>query len=143
MKKETKMNNKGFSLVELIVVIAIMAILVGALAPQLLKYIERSRQAADIQAAGALFTAIQTANADPMIDESTKTASNALTASNDFGDAILDTIGGTAPVFKSKAYSGQTASVSITANSITVTVGTNDSSVGKAFHIDENGQAYD
>ena len=32
-----KMNNKGFSLVELIIVIAIMVILVGALAPQFFK----------------------------------------------------------------------------------------------------------
>ena len=33
-----KKNNKGFSLVELIIVIAIMAILAGALAPALIKY---------------------------------------------------------------------------------------------------------
>lgn len=32
--KRTKRNNKGFSLVELIIVIAIMAILAGVLAPQ-------------------------------------------------------------------------------------------------------------
>lgn len=31
--KRTKRNNKGFSLVELIIVIAIMAILAGVLAP--------------------------------------------------------------------------------------------------------------
>ena len=42
-------NNKGFSLVELIVVIAIMAVLVGVLAPQLMKYVEKSREATDIQ----------------------------------------------------------------------------------------------
>ena len=36
-------NNKGFSLVELIIVIAIMAILVGVIAPQLILYIEKSR----------------------------------------------------------------------------------------------------
>lgn len=32
MKNEKKMNDKGFSLVELIIVIAIMAVLVGVLA---------------------------------------------------------------------------------------------------------------
>ena len=34
-------NNKGFSLVELIVVVAIMAVLVGVLAPAYLKYVEK------------------------------------------------------------------------------------------------------
>ncbi len=42
-------NNKGFSLVELIVVIAIMAVLVGVLAPQFIKYVEKSRESTDIQ----------------------------------------------------------------------------------------------
>ena len=42
-----KRNNKGFSLVELIVVIAIMAVLVGVLAPAYLKYVESSREKKD------------------------------------------------------------------------------------------------
>ena len=42
-----KRDNKGFSLVELIIVIAIMAVLVAVLTPQLLKYVERSRLAKD------------------------------------------------------------------------------------------------
>lgn len=45
-----KMNNKGFSLVELIIVIAIMAILAAALAPQLIKYLEQSRESTDASA---------------------------------------------------------------------------------------------
>lgn len=38
-----KTSNKGFSMVELIIVIAIMAILAAALAPSLIKYINKSR----------------------------------------------------------------------------------------------------
>ena len=39
-----KFDNKGLSLVELIVAIAIMAILVGAITPQMIKYIGRAKQ---------------------------------------------------------------------------------------------------
>ena len=60
-----KKNNKGFSLVELIIVIAIMAILAGALAPALIKYINKSRRSTDIQNADSLRTAIQTALSNP------------------------------------------------------------------------------
>lgn len=43
-----KKDNKGFTLVELVIVVAILAILVGILAPQYTKYVEKSRQAADV-----------------------------------------------------------------------------------------------
>lgn len=59
-----KKNNKGFSLVELIIVIAIMAILAGALAPALIKYINKSRRSADISNADTIRTAVQTALSD-------------------------------------------------------------------------------
>ena len=64
MKKE-KMNNKGFSLVELIIVVAIMAVLVVALAPQYLKYVEKSRNSTDVNNATAMVTAVQVYAADP------------------------------------------------------------------------------
>lgn len=54
-----KMDNKGFSLVELIIVIAIMAVLVGVLAPQYMKYVERSRNSTDRDNAAAIESAIQ------------------------------------------------------------------------------------
>ena len=59
-----KKNNTGFSLVELIIVIAIMAILAGALAPALIKYINKSRRSADISNADTIRTACQTAMSD-------------------------------------------------------------------------------
>ena len=39
-----KQKNKGFSLIELIVVVAIMAVLVGVLAPAYLRYVEKARR---------------------------------------------------------------------------------------------------
>lgn len=62
---EMKKNNKGFSLVELIIVIAIMAILVAVLGPQYLKFVERSRKSTDCQNAAELLTAIQVYCSEP------------------------------------------------------------------------------
>ncbi|MDE6025192.1 MAG: type II secretion system GspH family protein [Lachnospiraceae bacterium] len=56
-----KTNNKGFSLVELIIVIAIMAILAGAIAPALIRYIDKSRKSNDVSAAKTIKTAVETA----------------------------------------------------------------------------------
>ena len=44
-----KKNNSGFSLVELIVVVLIMAIVAVALAPQVMKWVENSRIATDLE----------------------------------------------------------------------------------------------
>ena len=48
MKGIKSINNRGFSLVELIIVMAIMVVLVGITAPNYMRYVERKRKDADI-----------------------------------------------------------------------------------------------
>lgn len=59
-----KRNNKGFSLVELIVVVAIMAVLVGVLAPAYLTYVEKTRLQKDNSAIAEIAQAMKIAAAD-------------------------------------------------------------------------------
>lgn len=56
-----KKDNKGFSLVELIIVIAIMAILVGIVGTQVIPYINKSKEAKDFQIINSYGTAATTA----------------------------------------------------------------------------------
>lgn len=56
MNTNKKLDNKGFSLVELIIVIAIMAILVGVVGTQVIPYIEKSRRGKDQQLLSAYCT---------------------------------------------------------------------------------------
>ena len=99
-------NNKGFSLVELIIVIAIMAILVGVMAPQLIKYIEKTNVSSDTQLCDSVKTAITTAMMDPTVLEeaasttliNTTLGSNESTLSNignstRFAKSVAETLG--------------------------------------------------
>lgn len=65
MKK--KRNNKGFSLVELIVVMAIMAILAVTLAPRIMQYVDKARQANDRELVNNIYTAVKYALVDDTI----------------------------------------------------------------------------
>lgn len=75
-KNQKRLGNKGFSLVELIVVIAIMAVLVAVLAPTLIGNIEKSREAKDFNALDSVYSAVQTAYGD----EAGNTAATSATA---------------------------------------------------------------
>ncbi len=60
-------SNKGFSLVELIIVIAIMGVLVGSLAPQMMKYVEKARLSSDAQFLDTVYQSVTYAMAEPAI----------------------------------------------------------------------------
>ena len=78
MKKLQK-NNKGFSLVELIIVIAIMAVLMTVLAPQFLRYVERSRLQSDNTSIGEIANACKVALTDEDVAASASTANVVVT----------------------------------------------------------------
>lgn len=59
-----KKNNKGFSLVELIVVVLIMGIIAVALAPQVMKWVGEARKNSDSNTQKDIKSAIQIAIAD-------------------------------------------------------------------------------
>lgn len=94
MNKKEK-NNKGFSLVELIIVIAIMAILVGVLAPQFMKYLESSRQSTDIDSIAAYKTAVETTVIDSAAGDGSITSGSitVTTGSTIKSDLNLESLG--------------------------------------------------
>ena len=64
-----KIDGKGFSLIELIIVVTIMGVLIAVLAPQYIRYIEKSRVGKDTEVAGVVRQAINVAMADPSIKD--------------------------------------------------------------------------
>ena len=62
MRNNTK--NSGLTLIELIIVVAIMAILTGVLTPMFLKYVEKSKKARDIYTADQIARAANAAFAE-------------------------------------------------------------------------------
>lgn len=101
---KNKMNNKGFSLVELIIVIAIMAILVGVLAPQYMKYVEKSRVSTDEQNLEMLVQAATAA----MVDEDFSLASG-VTSVTDKTLTVVTAAGGTVTVTNAADLGAATA----------------------------------
>lgn len=127
--KRTKKNNKGFSLVELIVVVLIMAIIAVALAPQVMKWVNESRKSADASTYDSVVAAAQDALANENVwKEVTGGADFTITINNTevtngggnlFKAEFNKQIGGKPESIKLK-QSGATATVTIKADDGTV-----------------------
>ena len=98
-------NNKGFSLVELIIVIAIMAILVGVMAPQLIKYIEKANVTADQQLLDAIYDAVVYAYVDPDVMSNPDSAAVLAALDDPSNPLVLDEIATNASYNSSTFYS--------------------------------------
>lgn len=92
-------DKKGFSLVELIIVMAIMAILVGIVASQVLPYMEKSRQSKDQQVLSNICTDVVSAiaQADQAVDNFSGVSVEDLSSGAVSGDAEANKV---APTFK-------------------------------------------
>lgn len=118
-------ENKGFSLVELIVVVAIMAVLVGILAPAYLSYVEKTRIGADEDAAEEIRRAVETAAAEvDVYDTINSGASYTFTNGQNIATgsgcsaqlkaSLKDVFGDKTFTTKSKKYSGKNCVVTVT-----------------------------
>jgi prepilin-type N-terminal cleavage/methylation domain-containing protein len=96
--RENRKANKGFSLVELIIVMAIMVALVAVLAPQYIRYLQRSRDAVVTNAAEDVMTAVKTDFIDPQGDLVLDGADQATAASPKTGTVTVAAGANGAPI---------------------------------------------
>ena len=112
-----KKNNKGFSLVELIVVVLIMAIIAVSLAPQVMKWVDQSRQSVDVQTRDSVVSAFTIASVDSAVNGKTATVTISKSGASWSGDATVQSkVNAIYNASAAKCKSGATISVTLNAD---------------------------
>lgn len=83
-ENQKKNGTKGFSMIELIIVIAVMAILIALIGTQLIPYLEKSRKTRDLDTLNAALTAVQSVVTDHELEPSTDLAQVTTTYLDEF-----------------------------------------------------------
>ena len=92
-KYAKKLNNKGFSMVEIIIVIAIIAILAIGGGPQYFKHLESARETTDVDAYRNIVSALQVELINSDVESGTITFSSGAGTTDDNVKALLNGVG--------------------------------------------------
>lgn len=117
-------EREGFSLVELIIVIAIMAILIGVIALAVLPYLNKSRENKDKQTLDSVYSAFQTALSEEAVAKATSGTV----------DADSDALTGTLATLKTAIERNLGITISEAEGKLT-----SDACSGKKFHFKKSG----